>query len=148
MKALTLWEPWASLVALKAKRIETRSWKTNYRGPLAIHAALSIPKWVKNLLPEFARLIGIKEYTGSWLYYLEHGVGPFGKVVAICNLVDCVPITPKFTVKLSEQERAFGDYTPGRFAWILEDVKRLENPLPAKGMQRLWNWPEVVGVIN
>ncbi len=39
MKALTLTQPWASLVAVGAKRIETRSWETNYRGTIAIHAA-------------------------------------------------------------------------------------------------------------
>ena len=142
MKAITLWQPYASLVAIGAKQNETRSWATKYRGPLAIHAAMNMPKWVKKLLPGFARLIGIKEYNGSWLYYLEHGSGPFGKVVAIGNLVDCVPITPEFVANLSEQEKAFGDYTPGRFAWILEDVRRFEKPVPAKGMQGLWNWDE------
>src|SRR5690348_17556570 len=44
MKALTLTQPWASLVAIGAKRIETRSWSTSYRGPLAIHAAKGFPK--------------------------------------------------------------------------------------------------------
>lgn len=39
MRAITLWQPWASAVALGSKTIETRHWSTNYRGPLAIHAA-------------------------------------------------------------------------------------------------------------
>ena len=39
MKCLSLWQPWASLVVIGAKRFETRSWPTNYRGPLLIHAA-------------------------------------------------------------------------------------------------------------
>ena len=39
VRILTLWEPWATLMAIGAKRIETRSWATRYRGPLAIHAA-------------------------------------------------------------------------------------------------------------
>jgi activating signal cointegrator 1 len=47
MKAITLTQPWATLVAIGAKRIETRSWPTNYRGPLAIHAAKGFPKWAK-----------------------------------------------------------------------------------------------------
>ena len=47
MKALTLWQPWASLVALGHKRIETRCWSTKYRGDLAIHAAAKLPpKWL------------------------------------------------------------------------------------------------------
>ena len=44
MKTLTLLQPWAMLVALEAKRIETRSWGTWYRGPLAIHADKRMPK--------------------------------------------------------------------------------------------------------
>ena len=43
MKALTIWQPWASLIACGAKRYETRSWATKYRGPIAIHAAMKDP---------------------------------------------------------------------------------------------------------
>lgn len=39
MKALSLWQPWATLIANGAKQIETRSWSTSYRGPILIHAA-------------------------------------------------------------------------------------------------------------
>jgi len=64
MKALTLWQPWASLVATGAKRIETRSCVTKYRGPLAIHAAKEVgadscdsafPLWSSERFDEFAR---------------------------------------------------------------------------------------------
>ncbi len=44
MKALTLWQPWATLVAMEVKKIETRCWTTKYRGELAIHAAKGFPK--------------------------------------------------------------------------------------------------------
>ena len=39
MKAITIWQPWASLLVSGRKRYETRSWATSYRGPIAIHAA-------------------------------------------------------------------------------------------------------------
>lgn len=39
MKAITIWQPWASLIACGVKQYETRSWPTKYRGPIAIHAA-------------------------------------------------------------------------------------------------------------
>jgi activating signal cointegrator 1 len=153
VKAITLWEPWASLVARNEKKIETRSWKTKYRGPLAIHAAASVPKWVRELCPKFGKLLGIKDYNGSWLYYLEHGVGPFGKVVATCRLVDCFEITEIHgrvwainpngsNIHIEGNEKEFGDYTSGRYAWILEDTKPLTEPISAKGKQRLWNWDE------
>lgn len=38
-KTITLWQPYATLVATGIKQYETRSWPTNYRGPLLIHAA-------------------------------------------------------------------------------------------------------------
>lgn len=39
MKAITIWQPWAMLIALLEKGNETRGWPTKHRGPLAIHAA-------------------------------------------------------------------------------------------------------------
>jgi activating signal cointegrator 1 len=39
VKAISLWQPWATLIALGEKKFETRSWLTNYRGQIAIHAA-------------------------------------------------------------------------------------------------------------
>jgi hypothetical protein len=162
MKAISLLQPWASLVAIGAKKIETRSWPTSFRGKLAIHASKGFPKWSRELCPEFAKLLGIKDYKGSWLYYLEYGVGPFGKVIATCNLVDCIKIlhVDKYHIftgnnlannrsisVVGTEELSFGDYTPGRYAWLLEDVKPLPEPIPAKGHQGLWEWEPPEGVI-
>lgn len=65
MKTISLWQPWASLVAIKAKRIETRSWYTSYRGPLAIHAAKVFPKWVHELCCEAPFSEALVEYGGG-----------------------------------------------------------------------------------
>jgi hypothetical protein len=134
MKTLTLWEPWASLVALGQKTIETRSWATKYRGPLAIHAAKKVSGDIVFTEPFYTALSpqadeGRIMFRGSC-------------ILAICNLVDCVEITAKFVDQLSAQELAFGDYTIGRVAWLLEDVYPLAIPIPAKGHQRIWNWDE------
>ncbi len=140
MKAITLWQPWASLVAIGAKRIETRSWATKYRGPLAIHAAqkhitivddLKASRLIQNTI--HSRGVAIKDL-------------PKGVVLATSILVDCVRITPEFMDTLSEQEKAFGDYTLGRYAWVLEDIKKLDKPIPAIGKQRLWEWESPEGV--
>lgn len=153
MKALTLWEPWASLVAKGYKKIETRSWKAPREligQRIAIHAAKTMPVHVKKLLGGFAKLLKIERYVDSWLYDLEIRKGPFGKVVATCRLVACERIISdeKFHHMaclesgrdVEGSEYYFGDYTPGRFAWILEDVQALKEPVAAKGMQGLWNW--------
>jgi hypothetical protein len=143
MKALTLTQPWATLVAIGAKRIETRSFRVSYRGPLAIHAAKGFPNgaraqclfepFVSALRPHCATLGDI----------------PRGVVLATCNLVDCLPMEAEVCLSGvfddypnldTPQERAFGNYSEGRWAWILEDVQRLDQPVPAKGALGLWEW--------
>lgn len=64
----------------------------------------------------------------------------YGEVIAIAELVDCIRITPEYITTLTPDELALGDYTPGRYAWKLANVKKLPEPIPAKGRQGLWNW--------
>lgn len=133
MKALSLWQPWATLVAIESKMFETRHWSTSYRGPLAIHAAKKETKalYALSLSEPFAsNLVGAGyKYNFSSL--------PFGAFVAVADLVDIFP-TETIVNSIGEDERAFGDYSPGRFAWKLENLRRIE-PLPAPGHQGLWN---------
>jgi len=139
VKAITLLEPWASLIAVGAKKIETRSWSTKYRGPLAIQAGKSLKAWHMDLAwkePFFSALVSQHTETGGICYSR-------GCVIATCNLVDIIKMTPEFIdfVKLIKgYEYDFGNYTVGRYAWILENVKRLAEPVPAKGKLSLWEW--------
>ena len=147
MKALTLSQPWATLVAISAKRIETRSWKTEYRGKLAIHAAKGFGKEARFLLGETPFYETLFEN-----HHIQEKALPLGAIVAICDLVHVVPIdnnpvklyTSSLGIRwhLTEQERSFGDYTPGRYAWLLDNVQKLAPPIPAKGALGLWNWDE------
>ncbi len=151
-KALTVYQPWASLIAQKLKKNETRSWRTKYRGPLAIHAAIGMPKEAKAFCPEVARIIGVNPYSGSHWYYLEQHsdvMGGFGQILATCNLVDCVQVIdeePGIFALLENgkyidgPELLFGDYRPGRYVWILDNIKKLPKPVAVKGKQGLWNW--------
>lgn len=123
-------QPWASLVAMGAKKLETRSWSTHYRGPLAIHAS-------RGLRPE-AREWCRTEPFRSALVGLDPDTLPRGAIVAVCELVDCIRITPGNVPE--DPERAFGDYAPGRWAWQLEEIRRLPEPIPAKGALGLWEW--------
>lgn len=138
MKAITLTQPWASLVAMGVKKIETRSWRTNYRGPLAIHAAKGFPDWAKALCIQEPFLTHLEKieavHKGSFSINL-----PLGAVVATCQLTDCVLITNHFVFAENEEhERYFGDYAPGRFAWLLSNIKPLEKPLMYRGALGLW----------
>lgn len=152
MKALTLTQPYATLVAIGAKKIETRSWSTNYRGRLAIHAA-------KGLAPVggkkgFEALCGMEpfcsvlnEHGRQWLTdnpnisdLLDCPPVPFGAIIATVTLATVIPITQFMINKMSDQEIAFGDYAVGRFAWVLRDVEILARPVRSKGALGLWEW--------
>src|SRR5690242_7565318 len=95
MKALTLRQPWATLVALEAKRTETRSWRTPYRGSLAIHAAKTMTKAASSLCWEEPFRTALE--AGG--YRAEDGptINPFGlplgAMIAIAVLIDIQPIT-------------------------------------------------------
>lgn len=185
-RALTLHQPWASLVALGVKRLETRSWSTSYRGRLLIHAAARIP----NPGP-LAEGYGVGRDESGWFMETPR-VGvvtnergrvslPLGAVVASCDLiVDVVPIladAPHGSLEVpavvapdsggrlrwwrayepvdigpgvkfggwegldAEADRPFGDFSPGRFAWLLGDVKPTTERCP-----RCWGKGHVFGL--
>jgi hypothetical protein len=152
VKVLTLTQPRATLVAIGAKHIETRSWETLYRGPLAIHAAKGLGPGGRAALYDLA----FDDPDGYFYAALRQANVfciddlPLGAIVATCELVDCVHVLYEWPRNqlvsqrsrhiLTDQERAFGDYTPGRFAWLLADVRPLPAPIPAKGALGLWTW--------
>lgn len=136
MKAITLWQPWASLLACGAKHYETRSWATSYRGQLAIHAAKTFPQ-------EELELCYIEPFKSSLSKNgLINPVSdlPRGAVIAIATLTDCIQITEPFLQSLiGSKEYSFGDFEVGKFAWVLDNRRQIK-PVPATGRQRLWNW--------
>jgi activating signal cointegrator 1 len=136
MKAFSLWQPWASAVALGLKRIETRHWSTAYRGPLVIHAA---KRWTYE---EIAFWDSVYEDDAGRL--IPEGYRPpLGAIVAVCRLVDIRP-SEELAGRISELEYSWGNYGPRRFGWLLEDVKPLAAAIPFKGAQGLFDIPESV----
>ena len=130
MKVLSLTEPYATLIKEGKKAVETRSWKTNYRGELYIHASMTkIPKeWYEN--KDVMSLI-----TDVPLNY--------GKIVCKCKLVDCVYMTEEYIEnikKCNPKEYICGIYEVGRYAWILENIEVLNTPIEAKGHLGIWNY--------
>jgi hypothetical protein len=136
MRALTLTQPWASLMALQAKRIETRSWKTPYRGELVIHAAKGFPGDAK----DFCTSSGVRAVTGN----MTPAQFPLSRGLCVVRLIDCISTDDKclgeyFTVP---NEVWFGDYSTGRYAWVTEFVRPLHDERTVKGALGLWEWPE------
>lgn len=130
MKALSLWQPWASLWACGRKSYETRSWSTDYAGPIAVHAAKRIETEISDALREICE----EEFGGHWQVDL-----PAGALIAICDRVICKPIEQ---VHPDAEERAQGNFAPGRFAWDAFNMRELPAPIPWRGMQGLFDIPD------
>lgn len=131
MKAVSCYQPWATLLALGTKRYETRSWRTDYQGEVAIHAALAVPDAAHVLVSD---LTSAHKVPRSTIVNL-----PRGAVVAVARLVGCWE-TEVLRSEVSELELRVGDWSDGRWAWKFSDVRRLVRPIPAPGFQRLWEW--------
>lgn len=129
MKALSLTQPWATLVIIGAKKIETRSWYTGHRGTIYLHAAKGFPRWAQSYTRHRAFQEALKDEPL-----------PIGAILGTVEVLDCVRITPENTPPTPEVH--FGDYTPGRYAWKLGKVVRFEKPIPWKGALGLF---EVAG---
>lgn len=135
MRAISLWQPWATAIAIGIKRVETRHWHTSYTGPLAIHAA---KRWGPQER-EFASI--------------EHALGrlpkriPLGAIVATATLVECRR-TEDVVQSLGAIERMYGNYSPGRFAWVLADVVALQTPIAFRGAQGFFNVPDDIFALD
>lgn len=136
MKALSLTQPWAQLVALGGKSWETRDWSAAYRGPLFIHASKAYPPSAR----EFAQWSPAKEWLRG---FGITEVMPTGCIVAMCRLSEVVR-TEDVRESLGPEELAFGDYGDGRFAWRLEDVDLVYPVVPCRGALGLWEYGEPV----
>jgi hypothetical protein len=131
MNALTIHQPYAHLIAIGSKFVENRGRATRYRGLLAIHASLSrmyLPPHYLNGYPDMA----------------------FGAIVAVAHLANCFSIN-----HIRSQAKRGGSYwrriadhvhTEGPYCWILEDVTRLEDPIPIAGRQGLWRVPQDIAL--
>jgi hypothetical protein len=134
MKGITIWEPWASAVG-RGKLHETRSWPTSYRGEIAIHAAARSPT---HLLEHETRESLMRILGMGWHNRLRSGVILAVGVLTDCRLASTVPFDPV--------DRVLGDFSEGRYAWRIVDVRFLKDPMPYRGRQRLWNIPETDAV--
>ena len=134
MKVLSLLQPWATLVVMGVKKIETRSWSTNYRGPLLIHASQGKAGALVAQERPFSR------------YIHDFGELPFGSIIGQVRLervlrMDQLFLHPEEINRLSVEERAFGDYSGNRFAWMLEQPVQFTQPTPVRGALNLWDFP-------
>ena len=125
-RGLTLYQPWGTAIADEIKRFETRSWSTSYRGPLLIHAGAKSDSYLAGAL-----------WTAGHL--LTDPVDmPSKAVVAVADLTEIYRTNSMDLVDLTLIERRLGDFGGGRFAWKLENIRKLATPVKCNGAMGLW----------
>lgn len=139
MKAFTTYQPYAHAIVAGLKQYETRPRRTNIRGRVAVHAGAKDPEEVANTVDLISEMEGmrfaeVRKRMAHWDY-------PRGAVVGTVEIVDCVPVE-EIVDTLTERERLLGDYSPGRFAWVLKNPVMFDTPIQARGQQGWWNWDE------
>lgn len=145
MKAITLIQPYATLIMLGFKKLETRSWSTRHRGPLAIHAGLGMPGWARKVCEENHHIRLILDEQG-----LTFDTLPRGGILGLCDVKGMLQIQePGTGIKLGQVdpatlqpvEVACGDYTPNRWAWQLQRHRPLAEPVACSGALSAWEVP-------
>ena len=141
-RAISLLQPWATLVVVGAKCVETRPWRTTSRGLLGVHASKGFSRQQAALcLSEpFCSVLAAAGFGGP-------GDLPLGALLGSVSVTDCVPTDTPSLEAISDQERAFGDYSPGRWAWLLEGACEWEE-VPCKGALSLWRVPDLAGLVQ
>ena len=128
MKVLTIKEPWASLIINGYKEYEFRSWKTNYRGKILIHAGLTLESDVADRFS---------------IYNINYNMG---NIIGEATLVDCIKVDENFNqelIKINPIVYAKSNHVE-TYAWKLENIKKYEKPIPIKGKLGLWNYEEEI----
>ena len=132
MRAFTVYQPYAYAIVAGLKPHETRSRRTNIRGRVAVHAGkANLNRATKGI-----------SCDGFWELLAAVGAKtnlPLGAVVWTVEIVDCVPVED-VVGGLTPREKALGDYSPGRWAWVLKNPVMFDMPIPKCGKQGWWNW--------
>lgn len=135
MKAISLWQPWATAIALGYKTFETRHWSTYYRGPIAIHAA---KRWTRDE----------REFAQSMAYEFDDqrlAQPPLGVIVATATLTSILRCDIALRLTVADcHDGYWGNYADGRFAWKLTDVHVFAEPITFRGAQGLFDVPDAL----
>jgi len=142
LQALTLWQPWASLLIGGYKRFETRSWRPFYKTRFwcAVHAAKNSPKPAMKMLDRHSQhFLPAAAECLQEMGYDDFVELPCGAILGVV-LWETIRPTVELEEQASELDLLFGDWTAGRFAWKVARAQRFNVPIPARGSQGLWQW--------
>ncbi len=137
MKALSLHQPWASLIVLGVKRLETRAWQTEHTGHLLIHASRTFPPEGRRLCRQ-APIRSLLAEAG----FIDECDLPRGALLGAVQLRRCQRTEEIDLDALSDLDRVLGNFAPGRWVWYLEQPERFARPIPCRGKLGLFPVPE------
>lgn len=136
MKVISVMQPFATLLAIGAKKNETRGdgWKIKHTGETGIHASKRFPREYRGLCETepFKSALSDAGFTADNL--------PLGKIIAVGNLVEYIDMTEDYIQSVPCPEKEFGWYKEGRKVLRFEGMEMLPEPIPAKGQLGIWNW--------
>ncbi len=132
MKALTVKQPWASMISVGAKCVETRTWGTRYRGTIAIHAGKSWDAYQSQKLA-----------AEPCLNLFPDPKPILGAIICVATLIECGPADHMLAQYGTEHDEELGNYGPEMWGWALQNVTPID-PIPCMGAQQLWNVPEAI----
>lgn len=147
-KAISLTQPWASLVMTGAKRWETRSWRTRYVGDIVICASKGYPRDCRELLQSSANCAARTFRDGVGHLYDPDAL-PIGVALGIALLRGCLSTNDRDYVKKAAdlgvphapREVLFGNYGSDRWIWLLDHIRPFEKPIPVKGSLGIFSLP-------
>ena len=125
IKAITICQPWALAIMADIKNVENRTWSTKYRGPLVIHAGKS-KKLLDLITPE-------NELYPLFRSLMSYDRLPFGVILGIVDLIDIL--------EYHEIIKGLFPFACGPYCWVLDNPRKLKEPIPWRGRQGLWNVP-------
>lgn len=170
MKCLSLWQPWTSLLAHGLKRAETRGWPIRHRGPLLIHAAKTWNRELETICDTEPFAAALEANIATSETWRPRTGLPFGCIVGSVEITECIattrvgrweqdsrepmvdyffdnfgimgPADGKPFLFVSDTERSFGDYSPGRFAFLCTNPVAFATPITYRGAQGLFDVPD------
>lgn len=140
MRCLSVWEPWASLLACGHKAYETRSWLPPYEAmgeDVAIHAGQSLAGMA--YLEQDQRLADLCDRKLGRAHPFA-----FGRIIAVGRFEFTIPTEGVIAAGVLPEEKSMGDWSPGRWAWRFLHGRSLRRPVPCRGRQKLFNLPAEV----
>ena len=142
MKALTIKQPWSTLIVDGIKDIENRTWKTNYRGRILIHASEKEDLYWFDKCNE-SQYKNIQNYISS-VYTKDEYRSTFGSIIGSVEITDCVINHPSIWAEKTHYEQT-NESNPDLedttiiYNWVLANPVKFDKPIPMKGKLRLWN---------